>query len=65
MANYIIARNELTEAIEHSYDVKKEKAESDFKFSIKAIDDENKKKSARGDKPKEPLTPPTADTPNY
>ena len=43
MANYIIARNELTEAIEHSYDVKKEKAESDFKFSIKAIDDENKK----------------------
>ena len=27
MANYIIARNELTEAIEHSYDVKKEKAE--------------------------------------
>ena len=43
MANYVIARNELTEAIEHSYDVKKEKAESDFKFSIKAIDDENKK----------------------
>lgn len=43
MANYIIARNELTKAIEHSYDVKKEKAESDFKFSIKAIDDENKK----------------------
>ena len=43
MANYIIARNELTEAIEHSYDVKKEKAESDFNFSIKAIDDENKK----------------------
>lgn len=43
MDNYIIARNELTEAIEHSYDVKKEKAESDFKFSIKAIDDENKK----------------------
>jgi len=43
MANYIIARSELTEAIEHSYDVKKEKAESDFKFSIKAIDDENKK----------------------
>lgn len=43
MANYIIARNELTEAIEHSYDVKKEKAESEFKFSIKAIDDENKK----------------------
>ena len=29
--------------IEHSYEVKKEKAESDFKFSIKAIDDENKK----------------------